>query len=47
MRFSLRERIETKAISTKAMRCSFVRSKMVCVLQTYMGKEFNVNGQTV
>ena len=23
------------------------RSKMVCVLQTYMGKEFNVNGQTV
>ena len=22
-------------------------SKMVCVLQTYMGKEFNVNGQTV
>ena len=29
----------------KATRCP--RSKMVCVLQTYMGKEFNVNGQTV
>jgi len=24
-----------------------VQSKMVCVLQTYMGKEFNVNEQTV
>src|SRR3954467_8750168 len=42
-----RERIEMKAISMKAVRCSSVRSKMVCVLQTYMGKEFNVNGQTV
>ena len=42
-----RERIETKAISMKATRCSSVRSKMVCVLQTYMGKEFNVNEQTV
>jgi hypothetical protein len=40
-----RERIETKAISMKATRCP--RSKMVCVLQTYMGKKFNVNGQTV
>ena len=39
--------METKAISMKATRCSFVRSKMVCVLQTYMGKEFNVNEQTV
>lgn len=42
-----RERIEMKAISMKATRCPSVRSKMVCVLQTYMGKEFNVNGQTV
>jgi hypothetical protein len=40
-----RERIEMKAISMKATRCP--RSKMVCVLQTYMGKEFNVNEQTV
>ena len=39
--------MEMKAISMKATRCSSVRSKMVCVLQTYMGKEFNVNGQTV
>jgi hypothetical protein len=46
-RFRRRDRIETKAISMKATRCSFVRSKIVCVLQTYMGKEFNVNGQTV
>jgi hypothetical protein len=37
--------MEMKAISMKATRCP--RSKMVCVLQTYMGKEFNVNGQTV
>ena len=42
-----RDRIETKAILMKATRCPSVRSKMVCVLQTYMGKEFNVNGQTV
>ena len=42
-----RERIEMKAISMKATRCPSVRSKMVCVLQTYMGKEFNVNGQIV
>ena len=42
-----RDRMEMKAISMKATRCSSVRSKMVCVLQTYMGKEFNVNGQTV
>ena len=42
-----RERIEMKAISMKATRCPSVRSKMVCVLQTYMGKEFNVNEQTV
>ena len=42
-----RDRIEMKAISMKATRCSWVRSKIVCVLQTYMGKEFNVNGQTV
>ena len=42
-----RDRMEMKAISMKATRCSFVRSKMVCVLQTYMGKEFNVNEQTV
>jgi hypothetical protein len=42
-----RDRIETKAISMKATRYASVRSKMVCVLQTYMGKEFNVNGQTV
>ena len=41
------DRMETKAISIKATRCSFVRSTMVCVLQTYMGQEFNVNGQTV
>ena len=41
------DRMETKANSMKATRCPFVRSKMVCVLQTYMGKEFNVNGQTV
>ena len=41
------DRMETKAISMKATRCSFVRSKMVCVLQTYMGKEFNVNEQTM
>jgi len=39
--------MDTKAISMKATRCFFVRSKMMCVLQTYMGKEFNVNGQTV
>jgi len=39
--------MEMKAISLKATRCLSVRSKMVCVLQTYMGKEFNVNGQTV
>jgi hypothetical protein len=39
--------MEMKAISMKAMRYSFDRSKMVCVLQTYMGKEFNVNEQTV
>jgi hypothetical protein len=37
--------METKAISMKATRCP--RSKIVCVLQTYMGKEFNVNEQTV
>jgi len=42
-----RDRIEMKAISIKATRCASVRSKMVCVLQTYMGKEFNVNEQTV
>jgi hypothetical protein len=36
-----------KAISMKAIRCSSVRSKIVCVPQTYMGKEFNVNEQTV
>jgi hypothetical protein len=42
-----RERIEMKAISMKATRCPSVRSKMVCVLQTYMGKEFTVNEQTV
>ena len=41
------DRMETKAISMKATRCSLVRSKIVCVLQTYMGKEFNVNEQTV
>jgi hypothetical protein len=46
-RIKRRERIEMKAISMKATRCPSVRSKMVCVLQTYMGKEFNVNGQTV
>jgi hypothetical protein len=40
-----RDRMEMKAISMKATRCP--RSKMVCVLQTYMGKEFNVNEQTV
>jgi hypothetical protein len=39
--------MEMKAISMKATRCFLVRSKMVCVLQTYMGKEFNVNGQIV
>ena len=42
-----RERMEMKAISMKATRCPSVRSKIVCVLQTYMGKEFNVNEQTV
>ena len=42
-----RDRMEMKAISMKAMRCPSVRSKIVCVLQTYMGKEFNVNEQTV
>jgi hypothetical protein len=41
------DRMETKAISMKVTRCSSIRSKMVCVLQTYMGKEFNVNEQTV
>jgi hypothetical protein len=46
-RIKRRDRMEMKAISMKAARCSSVRSKMVCVLQTYMGKEFNVNGQTV
>jgi hypothetical protein len=39
--------MEVKAISMKATRWPSVRSKMVCVLQTYMGKEFNVNEQTV
>jgi hypothetical protein len=42
-----RDRMEMKAISMKATRCPSVRSKTVCVLQTYMGKEFNVNEQTV
>jgi hypothetical protein len=39
--------MEMKAISMKATRCASVRSKIVGVLQTYVGKEFNVNGQTV
>jgi hypothetical protein len=34
-------------ICMKATKCSLVRSKIVCVLQTYMGKAFNVNEQTV
>lgn len=46
-RIKRRDRMEMKAISMKATRCPSVRSKMVCVLQTYMGKEFNVNEQTV
>ena len=39
--------MEIMAIQTWAAKRSGLRLKTVCVLQTYMGKEFNVNGQTV